>query len=77
VFTWRRLYIEGALSAVGADEEEWQRPIPGVAASGARTATAARHEDSSPGQALREALDLAQPKKRLLRSPSPVRADTP
>ena len=26
---------------------------------------------------LREALDLAQPKKRLLRSPSPARGDTP
>jgi transposase len=26
---------------------------------------------------LREALDLGQPKKRLLRSPSPAREDTP
>ena len=28
-------------------------------------------------EVLRDALELAQPKKRLLRSPSPVRDDTP
>ena len=77
LFTWRRLYAEGALSAVGAGEEV-------VAASEYR---ALQHQirelqrllgkKTLENEILREALDLAQPKKRLLRSPSPARDDTP
>ena len=74
VFTWRRLYAEGALSAIGAGEEV-------VAASEYR---ALQHQVRELQRllgkktlVLREALDLVQPKKRLLRSPSPARNDTP
>ena len=77
LFTWRRLYASGALSAVGAGEEV-------VAASEYR---ALQHQvrelqrllgkKSLENEILREALDLAQPKKRLLRAPSSVRGDTP
>jgi transposase len=77
LFIWRRLYAGGALSAVGAGEEV-------VAASEYR---ALQHQvrelqrllgkKTLENEILREALDLAQPKKRLLRAPSPARADTP
>ena len=73
VFTWRRLYAEGALSAVGAGEEV-------VPASEYRALQhQVRELQRLPGkktletEILREALDLAQPKKRLLRSPWPAR----
>ena len=62
VFKWRQLYAEGALSAVGAGEEV-------VATSEYR---ALQHQVRK-----REALNLAQPKKRLLRSPSFARDDMP
>ena len=75
VFKWRQLYAEGALSAVGAGEEV-------VAASEYR---ALQHQvrelqrllgkKTLENEILREALDLAQPKKRLLRSPSSARDD--
>ena len=77
LFTWRRLYASGALSAVGAGEEV-------VAASEYR---ALQHQvrelqrllgkKSLENEILREALDLAQPKKRLLRAPSPARDGAP
>jgi transposase len=77
LFTWRRLYASGALSAVGAGEEV-------VAASEYR---ALHHQvrelqrllgkKTLENEILREALDLVQPKKRLLRAPSPTRDDTP
>ena len=77
LFTWRRLYASGALSAVGAGEEV-------VAASEYR---ALHHQvrelqrllgkKTLENEILREALDLVQPKKRLLRAPSPARDDTP
>lgn len=76
LFTWRRLYASGALSAVGAGEEV-------VAASEYR---ALHHQvrelqrllgkKTLENEILREALDLVQPKKRLLRAPSPARGDT-
>jgi transposase-like protein len=68
MFTWRRLYAEGALSAIGAGEEV-------VAASEYR---ASQHQvrelqrllgkKTLKNEILKEALDLVQPKKRLLRS---------
>ena len=77
LFTWRRLYASGALSAVGAGEEV-------VAASEYR---ALQHQvrelqrllgkKTLETEVLRDALDLAQPKKRLLRAPSPAPDDTP
>jgi len=77
LFTWRRLYASGALSAVGAGEEV-------VAASEYR---ALQHQvrelqrllgkKTLENEVLRDALDLAQPKKRLLRAPSPAPDDTP
>jgi transposase len=77
LFTWRRLYASGALSAVGAGEEV-------VAASEYR---ALQHQirelqrllgkKTLENEILRDAIDLAQPKKRLLRAPSPARDDTP
>jgi transposase len=76
LFTWRRLYASGALSAVGAGEDV-------VAASEYR---ALQHQvrelqrllgkKTLENEILREALDLAQPKKRLLRAPSPARDGT-
>jgi len=77
LFTWRRLYASGALSAVRAGEEV-------MAASGYR---ALQHQvrelqrllgkKTLKNEILREALDLARPKKRLLRTSSPARDDTP
>jgi transposase len=77
LFTWRRLYASGALSAVGAGEEV-------VAASEYRSLQHQVRElqrllgkKTLENEILREALDLVQPKKRLLRAPSPARDDTP
>ena len=77
LFTWRRLYASGALSAVGAGEEV-------VAASEYRGLQQQVRElqrllgkKTLENEILHEALDLVQPKKRLLRAPSPVRGDTP
>jgi transposase len=77
LFTWRRLYAEGALSAVGAGEAV-------VAASEYRAVQRQVRElqrllgkKTLENEILREALDLAQPKKRLLRAPLSVREDTP
>ena len=77
LFRWRRRYAEGALSAGGAGEEV-------VAASEDRTLQHQVRElhrllgkKTLENEILREALDLVQPKKRLLRAPSPPRDDTP
>ena len=77
LFTWRRLHASGALSAVGAGEEV-------VAASEYR---AVQHQvrelqrllgkKTLENEVLREALDLTQLKKRLLRAPLPARDATP
>jgi transposase len=77
VLKWRQLYAEGALSAVGAGEEV-------VAASEYR---ALQHQvrelqrllgkKTLENEILRDALDLAQSKKRLLRSPLSTRGDLP
>lgn len=83
LFTWRRLYAAGALSAVGAGEgvvpasdyrvlqhqvRELQRLL------GKKTL----ETEILRGQAAKRTDgDLAQPKKRLLRSPSPGQGGTP
>jgi transposase-like protein len=70
VFTWRRLYAEGALSAVGAGEEGGPGVrIPGVAAPGVRIATAVGQEDPRERDPARR-VGPGTAKKRLLCSPS-------
>ena len=75
LFSWRRLYAEGALSVVSAGEEL-------VPASDYRALQHQRELQRLLGkktletEILRDALDLAQPKKRLLRSPSSDRGGT-
>ena len=70
LFNWRRLYAAGALSAVGAGEEL-------VAASNYRALQQQVRElqrllgkKTLENEILREALDIVQPKRRQLRSPS-------
>jgi len=75
LLSWRRLYAEGALSVVSAGEEL-------VPASDYRALQHQRELQRLLGkktletEILRDALDLAQPKKRLLRSPSSDRGGT-
>jgi transposase len=72
----RRLYAEGALSAVEAGEEM----------APASEYRALQHQlrelhrllgETFEKEVLRDALDLAQPKKRMLRSPLPAWDDLP
>jgi len=77
LFAWRRLYADGALSAVGAGEEV-------VAASEYRALQQQVRElqrllgkKTLETEILRDALDLAQPKKRLSHAPSFNRGGTP
>ena len=77
VFTWRRLDAEGALSAVGAGEEV----VP--AAEYRALQHQVRELERLLGKKTLEMRCCATrsnwriPKKRLLRSPSPARDDTP
>ena len=80
LFRWRRLYAEGALSAVGAGEEVVPASEYRALQSQVRELQRLQRllgKKTLENEILREALDLVQPKKRLLRSPSPVRDDTP
>src|SRR5215813_9195397 len=63
LFRWRRLYAEGALSAVGACEE--------VVPASEYRALQSQVREPLENEILREALDLARPKKRLLHAPLP------
>jgi transposase len=75
VFTWRRLYAEGALSAVGAGEAV----VPASEYRGmqrkVRELRRLLGKKTLENEVLRDALELAQPKKRLLRSPLPAQDD--
>ena len=73
---WRRLYAEGALSAVGAGEEVVPASEYRGLQSQVRELQRLLGKKTLENEILREALDLMQPKKRLLRSPSPARDDT-
>ena len=77
LFRWRRLHAEGALSAVAAGEAV----VPGSeyrALQGqVRELQRLLGKKTLENEILREALDLAQPKKRLLRTTSPGRDGTP
>ncbi len=70
VFTWRRLYAEGALSAVGAGEEVVPASEYRALQHQVRELQRLLGKKTLENEILRDALDLAQPKKRLLRSPS-------
>ena len=77
LFTWRRLYAEGALSAVGAGEEVVPASDYRALQQQVRELQRLLGKKTLENEVLREALDLAQPKKRLLRSPSSDRDGTP
>jgi transposase len=77
LFTWRRLHADGALSAVGAGEEVVPASEYRALQHQVRELQRLLGKKTLENEILREALDLAHPKKRLLRSPSPGRDDTP
>ena len=77
VFTWRRLYAEGALSAVGAGEEVVPASEYRALQHQVRELQRLLGKKTLENEILREAVDLAQPKQRLLRSPWPAREGTP
>src|ERR1051325_896340 len=77
VFTWRRLYAEGALSAIGAGEEVVPASEYRSLQHQVRELQRLLGKKTLENEILPEALDLAHPKKRLLRSPSPARDGTP
>ena len=77
VFTWRRLYAAGALSAVGAGEEVVPASDYRALQQQVRELQRLLGKKTLENEVLRDALDIAQPKKRLLRSPSSNRDGTP
>lgn len=77
LFSWRRLYAEGALSAVGAGEEVVPASDYRALQSQVRDLQRLLGKKTLENEILRDALDLARPKKRLLRSPSSDRDGTP
>ena len=77
LFTWRGLYAEGALSAVGAGEEVVPASEYRALQHQVRELQRLLGKKTLENEVLRDALDLAQPKKRMLRSPSPVPGGTP
>src|SRR5690242_12347627 len=77
LFTWRRLHAAGALSAVGAGEEVVPASDYRALQQQVRELQRLLGKKTLENEVLREALDLAQPKKRLLRSPSPDRDGMP
>jgi transposase len=77
VLRWRRLYSEGALSAVGAGEEVVPASEYKALQSQVRELQRLLGKKTLETEILREALDPVHPKKRLLRSPLPGRDDMP
>jgi transposase len=77
VFNWRRLYSEGALSAVGAGEEVVPASEYRALQQQVRELQRLLGKKTLETEILRDALELAHPKKRLLRSPLPARGDMP
>ena len=76
LFSWRRLYAEGALSAVSAGEELVPASDYRALQHQVRELQRLLGKKTLKTEILRDALDLAQPKKRLLRSPSSDRGGT-
>ena len=77
LFSWRRLYADGALSAVSAGEEVVPASDYRALQHQVRELQRLLGKKTLENEILREALDLAQPKKRLLRAPSSNRDDLP
>ena len=77
VFTWRRLYTEGALSAIGAGEQVVPASEYRALQHQVRELQRLLGKKTLENEILREALIWCSQKKRLLRAPSPVRDDTP
>jgi len=77
VFQWRRLYAEGALSAVGAGEEVVPASEYKALQQQVRELQRLLGKKTLENEILRDALEVAHPKKRLLRSPLPDRDGTP
>ena len=77
VFKWRQLYAEGALSAVGAGEEVVPASEYRALQHQVRELQRLLGKKTLENEVLRDALELAQPKKRLLLSRSPAPEGTP
>ena len=77
LFSWRRLYADGALSAVSAGEEVVPASDYRALQHQVRELQRLLGKKTLENEILREALDLVQPKKRLLRAPSSNRDDMP
>jgi len=77
VFRWRRLYAEGALSAVGAGEEVVPASEYKALQQQVRELQRLLGKKTLETEILRDALELAHPKKRLLRSALPGTDDIP
>ena len=77
LFTWRRLVGQGALTAAGAEEAVVPASDYKALQNQVRELQRLLGKKTLENEILRDALDLAQPKKRLLRAPSPARDDTP
>lgn len=77
LFRWRRLHAEGALSAVGAGEAVIPASKYRALQGQVRELQRLLGKKTVENEILREALDLAQPKKRLLHMSSSGRDDTP
>ena len=73
---WRRLDAEGALSAVGAGEQVVPASEYRALQHQVRELQRLLGKKTLENELLRDALEWVQPKKRLLRSLSPVRDDT-
>jgi len=71
LFQWRKLYSEGALSAVGAGEEVVPASEYMALQQQVRQLQMLLGKKTLETEILREALELTRPKKQLLRSPLP------
>ena len=77
VFNWRRLYAEGALSAVGAGEEVVLASDFKALQQQVRELQRLLGKKTMENEILRDALEIARPKKLLSRSGLSDQDDTP
>lgn len=77
LFTWRRLHAEGALTAVGAGQEVVPASDYRALQGQVRELQRLLGKKTLENEILRDALEIARPKKRLLLSTSLTRDDTP
>jgi transposase len=76
LFSWRRLHAEGSLSAMAASEEVVPASDYHALQHQVRELQRLLGKKTLENEILREALELAQPKKRLLRQPPADRDGT-